>query len=94
MVLRIEPVQSRLYIFNFAPALVVLAFTQSCAPKIEAQHRKPEGVQGLHRVVHNLVVHRATVERMRMTDQGGVRCIRLPFVQQRFQPAGRTIYEK
>ena len=76
-----------------ARAAVVLAVAQAGAAKVEAQHRKSERVQRLHRVIHDLVVHGAAKQRMWMAHQRGVSRLRLSLVEQRFQ-ASRTTFKK
>ena len=54
---------------DLSAPVVVLSRAGSHAAKVEAQHRKAEAVQHLHRVEDDLVVHGAAEERMRMADQ-------------------------
>jgi len=94
MKLLIQPVECRAHVFHFAPAVVVLAFAHSGAAKIEPQDRKPKAIQSFHRMVYDLVVQCATIQRMRMADQRGMGRIRLSLVEQRFQTAGRAVEEQ
>ena len=59
MKLRVEPVQSDSNIFDFSSPAIVLALAQAGAAEIEAQNRKSEAVQRLHRVEDDLVVQRS-----------------------------------
>ena len=75
MKLIIEPFERRTHVIHFAHPLIVLTLTQPSATKIEAQHRKSEAVQRLHRVEHDFIVQRPAIERMGMADQRGAGCI-------------------
>ena len=90
----IEPVQRSVYVFGFSFAVAVLSFTQPKAAKIEAQHRKSKTVQRFHGMKHNLVVHRAAVNRMRMTDQSSMARILCARVEQRFEASCGAIDEQ
>src|SRR5260370_24369011 len=59
-------------IFLLAVSLIVDAFAQPDAAKVEPKHRKTKGGERLHRVVNHLVVHRAASVRVRMAHQ---RCV-------------------
>ena len=67
-----QPVEGGAHIFDFSHAVGVLAFTQSGAAEVEAEHGESEAVEGLHGVEDDFVVERSSVQRMRMTDEGGV----------------------
>ena len=54
----IKPVQRRPNIFLLAMPAIMFAITQSCAAKVEAQHRKAKAAQRLHGMVNDFVVHR------------------------------------
>jgi hypothetical protein len=82
-----QPVQRRANVFDLAPSLVVLAFAQASAPKVETQRRKSKGIKGLHGVVHNFVVDRTTIHGVRMADQHSISCVGRAVIQQRFQLA-------
>jgi hypothetical protein len=56
------------HIFDFADAVGVLAFAQTGAAEVEAQHRESEAVERFHGVEDDFVVERSTVERMRMVQ--------------------------
>jgi hypothetical protein len=83
-----EPVKGGAHIFDFADAIRVLAFAQSGASEIEAKHGKSEAVKRFHGVEDDLVVERSAVERMRMTDDSGVRRGGRTGVEQSFQASG------
>ena len=87
MILRVEPVERRPDIVNFAIALIVFALAQSRSAKIESHHGESETVQRLHGVKHNLVVQRPAKQRMRMADQRGMSRILRARIEQRLQPA-------
>ena len=89
----IEPVQSRADIVHFTIALVMFPLAQSGSAKVEPQHGEAEAVEGLHRVEHDLVVQRSTKQRVRMTNQCGVRCIGRACVKQRFQASSWPVKE-
>lgn len=61
MKLGIQPVERRADVFHLPIAAIVLAFAQSRAAKIEAQHREPETIERFHRAIHHFVVHRAAI---------------------------------
>src|SRR5689334_1223242 len=63
------------------------ALAKPGATKVEAQDGKTESVQRFGCVIHNFVVHRSAMKRMRMADERRVRSILLPGVQQRFKPS-------
>jgi hypothetical protein len=73
--LTIEPFKRRANIIHFAHTMIVLTLTQPSAAEVEAQHRKSEVIQRLHRVKHDFVVQCPAVDRMGMADQRGVGCI-------------------
>ena len=86
----VQPIEPGTNVINLALAVVVHAFTESGIAEVEAEHRKSEGVQRLHGVIHNFVVHGAAIHRVGMADQGGVRGGGLTLVQQGFEFSGRT----
>ena len=90
----VQPIQSGLRVFDFAAPLVVRAFAQARAAKIEAQRRIAQPIQRLHRRKHHLVVHGAAVQRMWMADQRRPSRLRFATVQQRFQLARRPRNEQ
>ena len=66
----------------------MLAFAQAGAAKIEAQHGESEAVERLHGVKDDFVVQRSAVQRMRMANEGGMRCAGRTGVEQGFQASG------
>src|SRR5437764_2244369 len=91
MKLRVKPIEGCANVVDFASSMVMRAFTEPGAPKIETQHREPKRMQRLHRMIDNLVVHSAAIERMRMTNQSRMSCIRPTFVEQCLQPSRRSL---
>ena len=69
---RSQPVERGAHIVHLAMAVVVRALAQAGAAKIEAQHRQPIAVEGLHGVIDHFVVHGSAEERVRMAHQGSV----------------------
>ena len=61
MKLRVQPVDRGSYIIDLALPLIVFTFAHPGATEIESQHRKAELMQSLHRMIDNLVVHRAAI---------------------------------
>jgi hypothetical protein len=92
--LAIQPVESRTNVIHFANPAVVLALTQTRAPKIEAQGREAEAVQRFHGMEGNFVVHGSAVARMRVADKSGVAWMMGASVEQRFEPSCRSIEKK
>lgn len=93
-VLAFEPFQSCADVVELAIAMIMAAFAESRASKVEAQYRKTKSVQCLHRVKHNLIVERAAKERVWMTDESRVGCAGQARVQQRFKSADRPLEKK
>ena len=85
MKLVIQPVKRGADIFHLTLTVMVGPFAQSGAAKIKAQRGKSQTVQRLHGVEHNLVVHGAAMQWVRMAHQSGVRRMRRAGVQQCFQ---------
>src|ERR1700739_1775198 len=54
------------HIALLAASLVVVAWDEARAAKIEAQHRDAQGIQSFRRVINHLVVHGAAKERVGM----------------------------
>lgn len=74
-------------IFHFTDALVVFALTQIYAAEVEAEHDMAGVPHAASHAMHDLIVHGATVQRMRMANQRGMlRVTLLRLLQQRFQP--------
>ncbi len=69
--LRCEKIESRMDVLALAAALVVSALALAHTPKVEAQDRQTQPVKRLVHVIDHFVVHRAAVERVRMTYHGG-----------------------
>ena len=67
-----QPVEGGANIFDFANAASVLAFAQAGAAEVEAEHGESEAIESFHGVEDNFVVQRSAVERMRMTNNGGM----------------------
>lgn len=84
----VQPIEPGTNVVNLTLAVVVHALAESGIAEVEAEHRKSEGVQRLHGVIHNFVVHGAAIHRVGMADQGGVSGARLALVQQSFEFAG------
>ena len=91
MKLCVKPIEGCANVVDLASSIVMQAFAQSSASKIETQHRKSKRVQRLHRMIDNFVVHGAAIKPMRMTDQSRMSCIRLAFVEQGLQPSRRSL---
>ena len=85
-----EPVEGGLHIPYFAPAIIVRAFGQARAAKVEAQHWEAEVRERLGRVINDLVVHRTAAEGMRMSDEGGEGSIRATGIEQGLEATGWT----
>ncbi len=80
-------------VLALAAALVVSALASANTPKVEAQDRQAQPVKRLVHVIDNFVVHRAAVERVRMTYHGGklrLRRFRRRRPENRFQTARRA----
>jgi len=76
-------------VVQLARAAIVRARALPHAAEIETQHVAAELVQRGRRAMHDLVVERAAVERMRMTDHGDERgTFRLVRREQRFERTG------
>ena len=58
-------------ILHFPAPRIVPALGRPHAPEVEAQGGKPRARQGLDRPVDDLVMHRAAVQRVRMSEDGG-----------------------
>ena len=85
-----QPVEGSAHIFDFSHAVGVLAFAQAGAAEVETKDGESEGVERFHRVEDDFIVERSSVERMRMTDDGGMRGGGRSAVEQDFQPSGGT----
>ena len=83
MKLLIEPVERGADVVDFSDSMIVLSLAEPGSAKIEPQYRKPEAVQRLHRVEHDLVVQRACIYRMRMANDSRVRRALRSAIEQR-----------
>ena len=90
----VEPVESGADIIDFPNSMIVFTLAQTRAAKIEAHHGKTKTVQRLHGVKHDLVVQRATKQRMRMANDRGMRGVFRACVEQRLQPASAPVDRK
>jgi hypothetical protein len=81
----LEPIECSANIVALAASIVVGALAESGAAKVESEDRKTEGVERLGGVIHNLVVHRSSMQRMRMADERCVRSIGVAGIQQSFE---------
>src|SRR5947209_7001559 len=90
----VEPVQRHANVVRLSLAMAVFSLAQPKATKIEAQHRKSKTVQRFHPMKHNLVVHGAAVNRMRMTDQSSMTRVLCAGVEQRFEASCGAIDEQ
>src|SRR5258708_18282035 len=89
----VYPVQRRADVVLFSLSLVELPIAQTAAAKVEPHHRQPKGGEGLHRVVDDLIVHRAAAQRMRTADQRGIGSVLAASIQHRLK-AARTAAKK
>jgi len=90
-----QVIDRRADVVLFAPPVVVRPPTLADAPKIESQHSRTSRMQRFGRLVHDFIVHRATVERMRMAHDGDERRLRARgSPKQRFQAAREPGQEK
>src|SRR5271157_1028815 len=71
--LALQPCQRCLHVGDLATSVIVLASTQSRSAEVEPQDRKAEGVQRLHGLEDDFVVHRSAKHGMRMADESRVR---------------------
>ena len=88
---RLQIVERRGGIRQFAHAIVVGALAASDAAEVEAHHGKATLGERLVQREHHLVVHRAAVQRMRMQDQGDWRGGGLGTLIAAFKPAVWTV---
>src|SRR5271157_3029511 len=71
--LALQPCQRCLHVGDLATSLIVLASAQSRPTEVEPQNWKAEGVQRLHGMEDDFVVHRPAKHGMRMADESRVR---------------------
>ncbi len=88
--LAFEPIERGAHVFDFPDAVGVLAFAQSGAAEVEAEHGESEAVERFHGVEDDFVVQRPSIERMRVAHQGGMGRTRQSCVEQGFQASGRA----
>src|SRR5579862_10002055 len=62
----VEPVEGGADIVLLAASMIVTAFAESGAAKVETQHGESEALEGFHCVVDDLVVHGSAAERVGM----------------------------
>src|SRR6185312_3105748 len=65
----LQPCQGTANIILLAAAFVVDPMAQPGAAEVEAEHVEAEGVQSLHGVENNFVVHGPAIKRVGMTNQ-------------------------
>jgi len=65
-VLALQPVERCAYVIHLAATVVMCAFAQPSPTEIEPQHRQPKARKSLGRVIHDLVMHRPTAQRVWM----------------------------
>src|SRR4051812_5055820 len=92
--LRVEPVECGTDVVEFANAMGVFSLAQSSSTEVEAQHGESERVQRFHRMEDDLIVQRSAKHRMRMANQGCMRCILSASVEQSFKASSRTFKEQ
>lgn len=68
-------------------AVVMHTFAEAGASEVEAENGKVEGLEGLHGVVNNLIVHGAAAQGMGVAYEHRVLRIRSAGVEERFKPA-------
>jgi hypothetical protein len=88
--LAVEPVESGAYVVLLAAAVVMGAFAEPGSAKVETQYRETEGLERLHGVIDDLVVHGAAAEGMRVTDERGIGRFRCASVEESLETACRT----
>ena len=69
-VVLLHPVERRGGVAQLALAVVEALLRAADAAEVEAQHREAAAHEDVEDVEHDLVVHRAAVQRVRMEDQG------------------------
>jgi hypothetical protein len=88
---RLQPVESRGRVRQFARAIFEQALAAADAAEIETQHRKAAAGEDLLERMHDRIVHRAAERGMGMKDNGDGRSGGLVVVVARFDPAGRAV---
>ena len=83
-----KPVESGQYITCFGAA-VVDALAEACTAKVEAEHRQREsplgGIERLHDVINNFVVHGSAARGVGVADERGKAGFGRAFIEQRFK---------
>src|SRR6185503_16923156 len=88
---RTQERERRARVLELAARLVVLARARADAAEVEAQHDRAELVQHRGNAVHDFVVHRAAVERMRMEHEPRERRrLAVVLLEQRLERTGRA----
>ena len=87
---RLDPVERRGRVRQFAGAVVEFALAAADAAEIEAQRGEIALLEHVEEVVDDLVVHRAAELRMRMQDDGDRRALFLGGLVAALQATGRT----
>lgn len=87
-------IERNLHVGDFSATVIVLSGACAYATEVEAQYRKAEGVQGLHGVEDDLVVHGAAEERVRVADDACVFCVGSTEIQEGFKPSGFALQKK
>jgi hypothetical protein len=80
-----EPIKCGADVVLLATAVIVAAFAEAGSTEVETEDWEAEGVEGLHGVVDDLVVHRASAEGVRMAEEDGVLCVRRAGVEESLQ---------
>ncbi len=63
------------------------AFAEAGSAEVEAQDGQAEGLEGLHGVIDDFVVHGSSAERVRVAEEDGVFCLGRAGVEQGFETA-------
>ncbi len=88
--LAIKPVKGRARVVLLAPPVIMRAFAQPGTTKVEAQDGQSVAVEGLHRVVDDLVMNRPAAQRVRVTGQHRVRRVGAARVEECFKASVRA----
>jgi hypothetical protein len=84
----VQPAEGGAHILLLAAALVMFAFAEPGAAKVETQRCEAELVHDFGRTIYDLVVHGAATLGVRMADQRGVSRLWPSFYEERFKVAG------
>ena len=82
-----EPVEGGADVVLFAAPVVMGAFAEAGSAEVEAQDGQAEGLEGLHGVIDDFVVHGSSTERVRVAEEDGVFCLGRASVEQGFETA-------